>query len=186
MLLFWQPGASYLPIGLAYSLVGIGVGLAGTPASHSLTGSVPVRRAGMASGTSDLQRDLGGAIMQSILGTLLAVGYTKSMTAAVASSPSSVGASTTTATAQSLEKSYAGAMSVAQQYPQYASAITKDATTAFLAGADAAYVAGIAAIILGAALVYFAFPKKDRETELLEQYHKTDTATAATPPAASA
>ena len=56
-------------------LVGIGVGFAGTPASHSLTGSVPVARAGMASGTSDLQRDLGGAIMQSILGAVLTAGY---------------------------------------------------------------------------------------------------------------
>ena len=50
-------------------------GFAGTPASHSLTGSVPVRRAGMASATADLQRDLGGAIMQSILGALLTAGY---------------------------------------------------------------------------------------------------------------
>ena len=49
-------------------------GFAGTPASHSLTGSVPVPRAGMASATADLQRDLGGAIMQSILGALLAGG----------------------------------------------------------------------------------------------------------------
>ena len=32
-------------------------------------------RAGMASGTADLQRDLGGAIMQSILGALLTAGY---------------------------------------------------------------------------------------------------------------
>src|SRR5262249_22839884 len=39
-----------------------------SPASHSLTGSVPVERAGMASGTADLQRDLGGAIMQTIFG----------------------------------------------------------------------------------------------------------------------
>jgi hypothetical protein len=39
-----------------------GIGLAGTPASRSLTGSVPVTRAGMASGTADLQRDLGGAL----------------------------------------------------------------------------------------------------------------------------
>ena len=29
----------------------------------------------MASGTADLQRDLGGAIMQSILGALLTAGY---------------------------------------------------------------------------------------------------------------
>ena len=60
---------------LGYSFVGIGVGLAGTPASHSLTGSVPVTRVGMASGTADLQRDLGGAIMQSIFGALLTAGY---------------------------------------------------------------------------------------------------------------
>jgi hypothetical protein len=32
-------------------------------------------RAGMASGTADLQRDLGGAIMQSIFGALLTAGY---------------------------------------------------------------------------------------------------------------
>ena len=57
-----------------YAFVGIGVGLAGTPASRSLTGSVPVRRAGMASGTADLQRDLGGAVMQSIFGALLTAG----------------------------------------------------------------------------------------------------------------
>lgn len=65
MLLFWKDGVAYWLVGLAYAFVGIGVGLAGTPASHSLTGSVPVTRAGMASGTADLQRDLGGAIMQS-------------------------------------------------------------------------------------------------------------------------
>jgi hypothetical protein len=37
--------------------------------------SVPVKRVGMASGTADLQRDLGGAIMQSIFGALLTAGY---------------------------------------------------------------------------------------------------------------
>ena len=56
-------------------------GLAGTPASHSLTGSVPVTRAGMASGTADLQRDLGGAIMQSIFGALLTAGYASAVSA---------------------------------------------------------------------------------------------------------
>ena len=61
-------------------------GLAGTPASHSLTGSVPVRRAGMASGTADLQRDLGGAIMQSIFGALLTAGYASAFASAIGSS----------------------------------------------------------------------------------------------------
>ena len=35
MLLLWNEGISYWRIALAYSLVGIGVGFAGTPASHS-------------------------------------------------------------------------------------------------------------------------------------------------------
>ena len=77
MLLLWKEGISYWKVGLGYAFVGIGVGLAGTPASHSLTGSVPVRRVGMASGTADLQRDLGGAIMQSIFGALLTAGYAR-------------------------------------------------------------------------------------------------------------
>ncbi len=50
MLVLWKEGIPYWKVGLAYGFVGIGVGFAGTPASHSLTGSVPVERAGMASG----------------------------------------------------------------------------------------------------------------------------------------
>ncbi|MGZ8631817.1 MAG: MFS transporter, partial [Actinomycetota bacterium] len=87
MLVMWKEGIPYWQVGLAYALVGAGVGFAGTPASHSLTGSVPVRRAGMASGTADLQRDLGGAIMQSILGALLTAGYASAVAAAIASAP---------------------------------------------------------------------------------------------------
>src|SRR5262249_7532247 len=93
MLLLWRENSSYWQIALAYVFIGIGVGLAGTPASHSLTGSVPVRRAGMASGTADLQRDLGGAIMQSIFGALLTAGYAAAATAAVASSNDQVNSS---------------------------------------------------------------------------------------------
>ena len=87
MLLLWKEGASYLPVGLAYAFVGLGIGLAGTPASRSLTGSVPVTRVGMASGTADLQRDLGGAIFNSLFGALLATGYAAAMTAAIAAAP---------------------------------------------------------------------------------------------------
>ncbi len=56
MLLLWKEGSSYWEVGLAYAFIGAGVGFADTPASHSLTGSVPVTRVGMASGTADLQR----------------------------------------------------------------------------------------------------------------------------------
>jgi EmrB/QacA subfamily drug resistance transporter len=177
MLLLWKEGIPYWKVGLAYGLVGIGIGFAGTPASHSLTGSVPVRRVGMASGTADLQRDLGGAIMQSIFGALLVAGYAKAANAAIAASPQ---ASNATSSVQAeLTKSFAGAESVAQQYPQYADQIIAAAKTSFLKGDQWAYLAGIVAVLAGAALVAFLFPKREEEEALLAAYHQADVAAAA-------
>lgn len=173
MLLLWKEGVSYLPVGLAYTFVGLGIGLAGTPASRSLTGSVPVTRVGMASGTADLQRDLGGAIFNSLFGALLATGYAAAMTAAMAAAPQ--GAEVPASVASSLTMSYAGAQTVAAQYPQYAAQITAAAKASFLAGDQYAYIAGILAVLIGAALVFFVFPKLERERQVLAQYHAEDT-----------
>jgi hypothetical protein len=172
MLLLWKDDISYWKVGLGYALIGIGVGFAGTPASHSLTGSVPVERAGMASGTADLQRDLGGAIMQSIMGALLTAGYAAAAGAAIAGSNQQISDSVQS----QLTKSFAGAENVAEQYPQYASQITAAAKTSFLDGDQWAYTAGIVAILLGAVIVFFLFPKKDEEEQLLAQYHAEDAA----------
>jgi DHA2 family multidrug resistance protein-like MFS transporter len=177
MLLLWKEGIGYWKVGLGYALIGIGVGLAGTPASHSLTGSVPVTRAGMASGTADLQRDLGGAIMQSILGALLTAGYASAMSEAIAGS----GQNVTDSTQAQLTKSFAGAENVAERYPQFAGQITAAARQSFLDGDQWAYTAGIVAIVLGAALVYFLFPRKAEETELLARYHAEDSSPGAPP-----
>jgi MFS transporter, DHA2 family, multidrug resistance protein len=172
MLLLWTENIPYWRVGTAYALVGIGVGLAGTPASHSLTGSVPVQRAGMASGTAALQRDLGGAVMQSVLGALLTASYAAAVAATITAAPN--GAQVTGEVKSQLQKSFAGASSVAEPYPQFASEITAGARSSFLAGADWAYLAGIIAILLGAALVSLLFPGKDREQELLARYHAED------------
>jgi MFS transporter, DHA2 family, multidrug resistance protein len=173
MLLLWSEGSPYWQIGLAYAFIGIGVGFAGTPASHSLTGSVPVQRAGMASGTADLQRDLGGAIMQSIFGALLTAGYAAAVSAKIAASPN---ADQITASVQSqLTKSFASASQIAERYPQYSQPIIEGAKSSFLAGADWAYAAGIIAILVGAVIVFFLFPKREQELQLLAAYHAEDT-----------
>jgi len=174
MLLLWKEGVSYLPVGLAYAFVGLGIGLAGTPASRSLTGSVPVTRVGMASGTADLQRDLGGAIFNSFFGAMLAAGYATAMAAAIAAAPE--GTEVPASVASSLTMSYAGAQTVAAEYPQYASQITAAAKTSFLAGDQYAYIAGIIAVLIGAALVFFIFPKRDKEREMVVAYHQQDMA----------
>ena len=72
--------------------------------------------------------------------------------------------------------SNAGAQAVAAQYPQYATQITAAAKQSFLAGDQNAYIAGIIAVLIGAALVYFVFPKRDKEREVLEEYHQKDAA----------
>ena len=174
MLLLWKQDSSYWKIGIAYAFIGIGVGLAGTPASRSLTGSVPVQRVGMASGTADLQRDLGGAIMQSIFGALLTAGYAAAAGAAIAASGTNVSDSIQ----GELTKSFSSAEAVAQQYPQYATQITTGAKTAFLQGDQWAYTAGLIAVALGAVLVFFLFPRHEEEQQLLLAYHAEDTAAA--------
>ncbi len=176
MLLLWKQGISYWKVGLGYAFVGAGVGFAGTPASHSLTGSVPVSRAGMASGTADLQRDLGGAIMQSIFGALLTAGYAAAVATAIAASPDR--ARVTTEVEGQLEKSFSSAADTASRYPQYAKAIVAGAQQSFVKGDQWAYTAGIVAIALGAALVFFMFPKRDREQRLLAEYQRLDSGAA--------
>jgi EmrB/QacA subfamily drug resistance transporter len=174
MLLLWKEGIPYWKVALAYCFMGIGVGLAGTPASHSLTGSVPVKRAGMASATADLQRDLGGAIMQSLLGALLTAGYASAVNAAIAASPNSD--KVTSSVQSELTKSFDGAESIASQYPQYSTAITNAARQSFIDGQDWAYVAGIVAVLLGGVLVFLMFPKKDLEQSMLAEYAAEDLA----------
>ncbi len=172
MLLLWKQGISYWKVGLGYALIGIGVGFAGTPASHSLTGSVPVTRAGMASGTADLQRDLGGAIMQSIFGALLTAGYAAAAGAAIASSGES--AKVTENVEGELTKSFSSAADLASQYPGHSNQIIAAAKASFLQGDELAYAAGIVAVLLGGALVFFFFPKRDEEESLLARYQAED------------
>ena len=171
MLLVWKEDSSYWEIAVAYALIWIGVGFAGTPASHSLTSSVPVRRAGMASGTADLQRDLGGAIMQSIFGAVLTAGYASAAGALVTSS----GKNVTDSTQAELTKSFSSAADTASRYPASVhDQIIAGAKTAFLHGDKWAYLAGLIAVLLGAVLVFFVFPKQQEEEELLERYRAED------------
>ena len=164
MLLLWKENIPYWKVGLGYAFVGIGVGLAGPPTSNALTASVPVKRVGMASGTADLQRDLGGAIMQSIFGALLTAGYAATAAAQVS------GKHITSSIENTLTKSFSSAADAAKQYPAHATQIIEGAKTAFLKGDEWAYAAGIIAVLIGAALVFLKFPRHDREKQLLAEY----------------
>jgi MFS family permease len=171
MLLVWKEDIPYWQVAIPYALLGIGVGLAGTPSSNSLTGSVPVQRVGMASGTADLQRDLGGALMTSIFGALLAAGYASAMGSAISESGKNVSESTQA----TLQLSYASAADLAAQNPTYASQITAAAQSSFLDGDDWAYTAAMVAVLIGMALVFRFFPKHEEELALRASYQPKGT-----------
>ena len=172
MLVGWGEETPYWIIAVAYSCVGAGTGLALTPASRALTSSVPVTRVGMASGTSDLQRDLGGSVMQAILGSLLTAGYALAMSKSIAASGEAQ--EITEQTQASLRLSYVGAAAVAEEYPQYGTQIIAAARESFLSGANWAYAAAIIASIIGAILVWARYPGRQGEIDLLKQYAAED------------
>jgi len=174
MLLSWKSDTNYFFVALAYAFVGLGVGFAGTPASNSLTGSVPVERAGMASGTADLQRDLGGAIMQSILGALLTAGYASAVNARISSGSRAEQALITDNVQAELTKSFASAAQTAERHPLFAKPIIEAARQSFVDGQDWAYLAGIVAIIGGAVVIGLLYPKHEKELALLDEYHRID------------
>jgi len=68
---------------------------------------------------------------------------------------------------------------MATSYPQYASQMTAAAKTSFLAGDQNAYLAGILAVLVGGILVFFFFPRLDKERKLLQEYHEHDNLAAA-------
>ena len=124
----------------------------------------------MAAGTGDLQRCLGGAIMQSLLGAILGASYATSVAADIASAPANVASQITSSIGNQLRASFGSAADVAKQYPQYQDAIVAAARQSFLDGSDAAYLAGIIAMLVGAALTWFFYPRKSREQELFAQF----------------
>jgi hypothetical protein len=120
--------------------------------------------------------------MQSILGAVLTAGYASAIGAAISASPN---ASKVTDQVQAeLTKSFASAADTAERYPQYESQIVAAAKASLLQGDEWAYVAGIVAIVLGAVLIFFLFPKRELEAELLARYQAEDaTEPARSPPA---
>jgi len=177
MLFLWTETSGFGVVVLAFALMGAGVGLAGAPASHSLTSSVPVFKVGMASGTADLQRDLGGSIVQSILGAILTAAYASDVARQLVGTSVQNNAQVTTI----LERSYGSAAAFAKTTdPKTQQAIIEGAKQSFLHGANYAYATGALFIVVGGIIVFFLFPKKQKELDLMAEFERVDAAAAQT------
>lgn len=170
VMLTWREGSTYAQVGSAYAVIGLGVGIGGAPASRSIMSAVPTSRAGMGSATTDLQRDLGGAVMQSILGALLSIRYAAYFTKAFATLPPEQQKTLSEQTAAMLKSSFGGAARVAHLYPGKADEIMEAARRAFTSGSSLAVGTALLAVLGGLALVLAFFPRKKRELELEQAY----------------
>jgi EmrB/QacA subfamily drug resistance transporter len=68
-------GGGYGRLAVAFVLMGAGMGLAGAPATESITGSLPPERANIGSAVNDTTRELGGALGVAIVGSVMSSLY---------------------------------------------------------------------------------------------------------------
>ena len=163
----WLPGASIGWVLFAYSLLGIGVGLASAPASRALTASVPVAKVGMGSAATDLTKDMGGAIFQALLGALLTFTYAEYFTKAYDNLPADQAQQISQRTVIELGSSYAGAQRVAENAPAGdTSKILAAANHAFTDGKTAAIMVALVSTVLGAVVVWLFYPSRAKEAEI--------------------
>jgi EmrB/QacA subfamily drug resistance transporter len=72
---------------LVLAMMGAGMGLAMSPATEAIMGSLPPERAGIGSAMNDVVREVAGTLGIAVLGSLLASSYASHMTTAVAGLP---------------------------------------------------------------------------------------------------
>lgn len=169
MLVTWRDGVWIGWILTAYGLIGLGVGLAATPASRALMGSVPPERAGMGSGFLDLTRDLGGAVLQALMGGILAAAYASTIRADLAGLPADEASKVSESTAAALTGSFTSAEQAASSYsPSIQEQVVAAASAAFTDGKSWAILIVLVLTILGFFLVWFVFPRKAAEESYYE------------------
>lgn len=162
-MLLWREDTPYWLIAIGFILIGGAVSLVSTASSSALTSTAPVDRVGMASGTTDLQNDLGASIMQSLLGAVLASGFATA--AATLISDSSRASEVTNDMMLALQSSFASAAHVASQNPDVADNILEGARQALVYGSFSAFLIGAGAVLLGFIIVIFAVPSLAKERE---------------------
>ncbi len=176
----WTESSSYAVVGLTYAMLGAGVAIAAAPASRAIMSSVPQQDLGMGSATNDLQRDLGGAIMQSVMGTLLVVRYSRDIAAAFSAAPADEQSQLSDQAITLMTQSFTGAEEAAQSLPsQYSASLVEAARQAFTDGANVAYAAALLAVVAGLVVIVTLYPRKDREIEILAKYAEEDKPVAA-------
>jgi EmrB/QacA subfamily drug resistance transporter len=144
-------------VGAAEAIMGAGIGLAMTPATDSIMGTLPPERASVGSAMNDTVRQVGGALGVAILGSVLSSHYRDGMTTAAHGLPANA--------AGAARDSIAGASAVAERVGGSAGqALHHAANMAFVDGMQIAMLVAAAVTVVGAAVALVLLPARAPET----------------------
>ncbi len=133
--------------------VGVGIGLAGTPATDSIMGAVPIEKVGIGSAVNDTTREIGGALGVAVLGSALSAGYGTAMVEATAGLPAEA--------AHVAGDSIGGALAVAAQLGGNAGMQLADAARdAFAQAMGSSVLVGAGVAFLGALVALAYLPSR--------------------------
>ncbi len=159
----WHVDTPYWFVGITLAVMGMGMGIAMTPATNSVMGSVPVEKAGMGSAMNDTTREIGGAIGIAVMGSMLSSQYTSTLQADIAALPAETRSQISEQVREAIESSIAGAIEVAESVGGAdGDRIREGASAAFVSGQDLAMWVAVGASVLGAAVALIWLPARSQ------------------------
>ena len=151
-------------------IFGVGMALAGTPATTAIVSSLPVAKQGVASAMNDTTREIGSALGIAILGSMYATGYHDSIDGATTELPADA--------AHAVSESAAAGLQVASQVPGEAGGqLAHSVRVAFMDGLSTSLTIGALVVIAAAAIIAWIGPRRTPTTVT----ETTDHIDAATP-----
>ncbi len=175
----------YIVVGIAEVMLGLGLGMAISPATNSVMGSGPVAKAGIGSAMNDTTRQLGGAMGVAILGTVLNTIYLDRITPLLAEVQTTLANIPLALVSQEqrdqlihgIKTSVQGAILIADKIGSNPAAgtlgqdIRSMGRAAFVAGMTQAMLIGSIIMYASVILIVFLLPNKVRRAEDMQPAH---------------
>jgi predicted MFS family arabinose efflux permease len=154
-----SPTAGYGRLAIALVLMGAGMGLAGAPATESITASLPPERANIGSAVNDTAREIGGALGVAIVGSIASSLYSAQV---VRDLPTKVPAPVASAARASVGAAV-----------QLGAGVVDPARAAFVDAMSRASLVVAVVAALGAVVAWRYLPARESAADLEGQAHST-------------